>query len=167
MSASTPCLTRLLRQRTILFCASPRQRFAVPICICTAERSPARTMVIFSAMNLWGSGGSRFRGHRGPQRRPGGYPVCHRLRRLLLCRLQQYAACESTNSGQGATLNRKGISPPAALFGYSDLYGGIPGGGRNMYGSPKPIPDRLKCQTPYPMKGAVSVRYSAHRLAGG
>lgn len=23
---------------------------------------------------------------------------------------------------------------------------------RNMYGSPKPIPDRLKCQTPYPMK---------------
>ncbi len=54
MSASTPCLTRLLRQRTILFCASPRQRFAVPICICTAERSPARTMVIFSAMNLWG-----------------------------------------------------------------------------------------------------------------
>ena len=27
---------------------------AVPICTCTAERSPARTMVIFSAMNLWG-----------------------------------------------------------------------------------------------------------------
>ena len=25
---------------------------------------PVRTMVIFSAMNLWGSGGSRFRGHR-------------------------------------------------------------------------------------------------------
>ena len=46
----------------------------------------------------------------------------------FFCRLQQYAACESTNSGQGATLNRKGISPPAALFGYSDLYGGIPGG---------------------------------------
>ncbi len=70
----------------------------------------------------------------------------------FFCRLQQYAACESTNSGQGATLNRKGISPPAALFGYSDLYGGIPGARRNMYGSPKPIPDRLKCQTPYPMK---------------
>ncbi len=56
-------------------------------------------------------------------------------------------------AAEGATLNRKGISPPAALFGYSDLYGGIPGRpGRNMYGSPKPIPDRLKCQTPYPMK---------------
>lgn len=38
----------------------------------------------------------------------------------FFCRLQQYAACESTNRGQGATLNRKGISPPAALFGYSD-----------------------------------------------
>ncbi len=31
-------------------------------------------------------------------------------------------------AAEGATLNRKGISPPAALFGYSDLYGGIPGG---------------------------------------
>lgn len=69
----------------------------------------------------------------------------------FFCRLQQYAACESTNSGRGATLNRKGISPPAALFGYSDLYGGSRRP-RNMYGSPKPIPDRLKCQTPYPMK---------------
>ncbi|VTN50241.1 zinc-type alcohol dehydrogenase-like protein ybdR [Klebsiella pneumoniae] len=85
----------------------------------------------------------------------------------FFCRLQQYAACESTNSGQGATLNRKGISPPAALFGYSDLYGGSRAARRNMYGSPKPIPDRLKCQTPYPMKRCCSVRYSAHRLAGG
>ncbi len=57
---------------------------------------PARTTAIFSAMNLWGSGGSGFRGHRGPQRRPGGYPVCDRLRRLLLlspaavCRLRKH-----------------------------------------------------------------------------
>ncbi len=70
----------------------------------------------------------------------------------FFCRLQQYAACESTNSGQGATLNRKGISPPAALFGYSDLYGGIPGGQAEYVRVPKANTGRLKCQTPYPMK---------------
>ncbi len=67
----------------------------------------------------------------------------------FFCRLQQYAACESTNSGQGATLNRKGISPPAALFGYSDLYGGIPGGRAEYVRVPKAntgpfkVPDTL------------------------
>ncbi len=67
----------------------------------------------------------------------------------FFCRLQQYAACESTNSGQGATLNRKGISPPAALFGYSDLYGGIPGGQAEYVRVPKAntgpfkVPDTL------------------------
>ncbi|WP_024891687.1 zinc-dependent alcohol dehydrogenase [Luteimonas huabeiensis] len=44
------------------------------------------------------------------------------------CRLDEYAACETTNTGQGAAQNRKGLKPPAALFGYSHLYGGIPGG---------------------------------------
>lgn len=48
----------------------------------------------------------------------------------FFCRLQQYSACESTNSGQGAALNRKSITPPAALFGYSSLYGGVPEIGR-------------------------------------
>ncbi len=51
---------------------------------------------IFGHEFMGGSGGSRFRGHRGPQRRSGGYPVCHRLRRLLLlslaavCRLRKH-----------------------------------------------------------------------------
>ncbi|STW39843.1 zinc-type alcohol dehydrogenase-like protein ybdR [Klebsiella pneumoniae] len=132
-----------------------------------AERSPVRTMVIFSAMNYGEvvEAGSEVTAVRKGDRVV--IPFVIACGDCFFCRLQQYAACESTNSGQGATLNRKGISPPAALFGYSDLYGGIPAARRNMYGSPKPIPDRLKCQTPYPMKGAVSVRYSAHRLAGG
>ena len=46
----------------------------------------------------------------------------------FFCRLQQYAACENTNVGQGAALNKKQIPAPAALFGYSHLYGGVPGG---------------------------------------
>lgn len=44
------------------------------------------------------------------------------------CRIQEFAACETTNTGRGAAMNGKGIKPPAALFGYSHLYGGVPGG---------------------------------------
>ncbi|RYZ71450.1 MAG: glutathione-dependent formaldehyde dehydrogenase [Lysobacteraceae bacterium] len=44
------------------------------------------------------------------------------------CRLAEFSACETTNTGKGAAMNQKGIKPPAALFGYSHLYGGIPGG---------------------------------------
>ena len=45
----------------------------------------------------------------------------------FFCRMHQYAACETTNSGQGAALNKKQIPAPAALFGYSHLYGSVPG----------------------------------------
>lgn len=67
----------------------------------------------------------------------------------FFCHLHQYAACEKTNSGQGATLNRKSITPPAALFGYSSLYGGIPGGQAEYVRVPKAntgpfkVPDTL------------------------
>ncbi|MBB6599949.1 zinc-dependent alcohol dehydrogenase [Luteimonas sp. MC1825] len=44
------------------------------------------------------------------------------------CMLDEFAACETTNTGRGAIMNAKGSKPPAALFGYSRLYGGVPGG---------------------------------------
>jgi len=44
------------------------------------------------------------------------------------CLLAEYAACETTNTGRGATLNKKSLKPPAALFGFSGLYGSVPGG---------------------------------------
>jgi threonine dehydrogenase-like Zn-dependent dehydrogenase len=44
------------------------------------------------------------------------------------CLLNEYACCETTNTGRGASMNAKSIKPPAALFGYSRLYGGVPGG---------------------------------------
>src|SRR5690606_21591417 len=53
------------------------------------------------------------------------------------CQLQQYACCETTNDGRGAILNRKDITPPAALFGYSGLYGGVPGGQAELVRVPK------------------------------
>lgn len=44
------------------------------------------------------------------------------------CLLDEFSACETTNTGKGASINQKGINPPAALFGFTDLYGGVPGG---------------------------------------
>ena len=55
----------------------------------------------------------------------------------FFCRLQQYAACENTNVGQGAALHKKQIPAPAALFGYSHLYGGVPGGQAEYVRVPK------------------------------
>src|SRR5436190_8371454 len=52
----------------------------------------------------------------------------------FFCNLELYAACETTNpqtgdlEGRGAILNKKDIRSGAALFGYSHLYGGVPGG---------------------------------------
>ncbi|EGZ6859476.1 zinc-dependent alcohol dehydrogenase [Cronobacter sakazakii] len=55
----------------------------------------------------------------------------------FFCKLQQYSACENTNKGTGAALNKKQIPAPAALFGYSHLYGGIPGGQAEYVRVPK------------------------------
>jgi threonine dehydrogenase-like Zn-dependent dehydrogenase len=46
----------------------------------------------------------------------------------FFCQRSLFAACESTNPGRGAILNKKSTRPGAGLFGYSHLYGGYPGG---------------------------------------
>jgi threonine dehydrogenase-like Zn-dependent dehydrogenase len=67
----------------------------------------------------------------------------------FFCSLNLHAACETTNSGRGAILNKKQIPPGAALFGFSHLYGGIPGGQAEYVRVPKAnvgplkIPDGL------------------------
>ena len=55
----------------------------------------------------------------------------------FFCQPQLYAACETTNDGRGAILNKKAIPPGAALFGYSRLYGGVPGGQAELVRVPK------------------------------
>lgn len=55
----------------------------------------------------------------------------------FFCSMQLPAACETTNTGRGAILNKKQIPPGAALFGYSHLYGGIPGGQAEYVRVPK------------------------------
>ena len=55
----------------------------------------------------------------------------------FFCSRTLFAACETTNSGRGAILNKKQTRPGAALFGYSHLYGGIPGGQAELVRVPK------------------------------
>ena len=55
----------------------------------------------------------------------------------FFCQMQLFAACETTNTGRGAILNKKAIPPGAALFGFSHMYGGIPGGQAEYVRVPK------------------------------
>ena len=46
----------------------------------------------------------------------------------FFCSRQLFAGCETTNFGPGAAMNKKDLRSPSALFGFTQLYGGIPGG---------------------------------------
>ena len=55
----------------------------------------------------------------------------------FFCEKDLFAACENTNSGRGAIVNKKHTRPGAGLFGYSHLYGGYPGGQAELVRVPK------------------------------
>lgn len=56
----------------------------------------------------------------------------------FFCENDLFAACEATNPDQGASLRKRAsMTPPAALFGYSHLYGGVPGGQAEFVRVPK------------------------------
>lgn len=55
----------------------------------------------------------------------------------FFCQHDLMAACETTNTGRGSLVNKKLIPPGAALFGYSHLYGGVPGGQAEYVRVPK------------------------------
>ncbi|WP_036141697.1 zinc-dependent alcohol dehydrogenase [Luteibacter sp. 9135] len=58
--------------------------------------------------------------------------------KCFFCENDQFAACETTNPDQGASLRKRAkMTPPAALFGYSHLYGGVPGGQAEFVRVPK------------------------------
>jgi threonine dehydrogenase-like Zn-dependent dehydrogenase len=67
----------------------------------------------------------------------------------FFCERQLFSACETTNPDRGAILNKKTIRSGAALFGFSHLYGGVPGGQAEYVRVPKAnvgpikIPDTL------------------------
>lgn len=68
----------------------------------------------------------------------------------FFCHLNLFSACETTNPGRGAILNKKHIPPGAALFGYSHLYGGIPGGQAQFVRVPKANTGPFKVPTALP-----------------
>jgi threonine dehydrogenase-like Zn-dependent dehydrogenase len=55
----------------------------------------------------------------------------------FFCSRDLFAACERTNPGRGAILNKKDTRAGAGLFGYSHLYGGYPGGQAEFVRVPK------------------------------
>lgn len=55
----------------------------------------------------------------------------------FFCEQTLYAACETTNPGRGAIVNKKSIPPGAGMFGYTHLYGGYPGGQAEYVRVPK------------------------------
>ena len=58
--------------------------------------------------------------------------------KCFFCEHEQFAACETTKPDQGASLRKRPqMTPPAALFGYSHLYGGVPGGQAEFVRVPK------------------------------
>lgn len=46
----------------------------------------------------------------------------------FFCERQLFSSCETTNPDRGAIMNKKNVRPGAAFFGYTHLYGGVPGG---------------------------------------
>lgn len=53
------------------------------------------------------------------------------------CQHDMMSACETTNPDEGGSVNKKQIPPPAALFGFSHMYGGVPGGQAEYVRVPK------------------------------
>ena len=88
------------------------------------------------------------------------------------CLLSEYSACETTNPGPGAAMNRKSIRPPAALFGYSALYGSVPGGQAELVRVPRAnvgplvIPDVLADEQVLFLSDILPTGYQAVRDAG-
>lgn len=68
----------------------------------------------------------------------------------FFCHLDLFSACETTNPGRGALINKKQIPSGAAIFGYSHLYGGIPGGQAEFVRVPKANTGPFKVPTALP-----------------
>lgn len=90
----------------------------------------------------------------------------------FFCAMNLQAACETTNTGRGAILNKKQIPSGAALFGFSHLYGGIPGGQAEFVRVPKAnvgpfkIPDSIDDERVLFLSDILPTGYQAVLNAG-
>ncbi|KRB92627.1 zinc-dependent alcohol dehydrogenase [Duganella sp. Root198D2] len=90
----------------------------------------------------------------------------------FFCDMHLYSACETTNPDRGAIMNKKSLRPGAALFGFSHLYGGVPGGQAEYVRVPKAnvgpirIPDTLEDEKVLFLSDILPTGYQAVLNAG-
>jgi len=90
----------------------------------------------------------------------------------FFCQHALYAACETTNPDAGGALNKKSIPAPAALFGFSHMYGGVPGGQAEYVRVPQantgafPIADGLDDEQVLLLSDILPTAYQAVLNAG-
>jgi threonine dehydrogenase-like Zn-dependent dehydrogenase len=65
----------------------------------------------------------------------------------FFCDMQLFSACETTNPDRGTIMNKKNLRSGAALFGFSHMYGGVPGGQAEYVRVPKANVGPLKIPT--------------------
>lgn len=90
----------------------------------------------------------------------------------FFCDMSLYSACETTNPDRGTIMNRKKIRSGAALFGFSHMYGGVPGGQAEYVRVPKAnvgpikIPDNMEDEKVLFLSDILPTGYQAVLNAG-
>ncbi|MBJ7314314.1 zinc-dependent alcohol dehydrogenase [Rugamonas sp. CCM 8940] len=90
----------------------------------------------------------------------------------FFCDMQLFSACETTNPDRGTLMNKKSLRPGAALFGYTHMYGGVPGGQAEYVRVPKAnvgpikIPDTLQDEQVLFLSDILPTGYQAVVNAG-
>lgn len=90
----------------------------------------------------------------------------------FFCDMHLFSACETTNPDRGTIMNKKSLRPGAALFGFSHLYGGVPGGQAEYVRVPKAnvgpikIPDALEDEQVLFLSDILPTGYQAVKNAG-
>jgi len=90
----------------------------------------------------------------------------------FFCDRRLFSACETTNDNVGTAMNKKSLRPPAALFGFTKLYGGVPGGQAEYVRVPMAntgalkIPDALRDEQVLFLSDILPTGYQAVLNAG-
>lgn len=90
----------------------------------------------------------------------------------FFCDAHLFSACETTNPDRGTIMNKKSLRSGAALFGFSHMYGGVPGGQAEYVRVPKAnvgpikIPDTLEDEKVLFLSDILPTGYQAVLNAG-
>jgi threonine dehydrogenase-like Zn-dependent dehydrogenase len=98
---------------------------------------PAWRPATSSGTSSWASSRTRAGPSRGCSAATAWWCLSPSCGECFFCNRSLFAACETTNPGRGAILNKKNARASAGLFGYSHLYGGYAGGQAEYVRVPK------------------------------